>query len=115
MTRLLVGLLVLAGVMGGVMLWRESGTAVTLTASFIPLLSQTDTAAFARATQPNAVQFPRDLGPHDEYQTEWWYYTGNLETADGRAFGHQLTIFRRALSPNIDNRSEEHTAELQSH
>jgi hypothetical protein len=35
---------------------------------------------FARATEPNAIEFPRDLGPHDDYQTEWWYYTGNLAT-----------------------------------
>ena len=54
---------------------------------------------FARATEPNAIEFPRDLGPHDDYQTEWWYYTGNLATADGRPFGFQFTIFRRALAP----------------
>lgn len=55
--------------------------------------------AFARATEADAVQFPRDLGPHEEYQTEWWYYTGNLAAADGRPFGYQFTIFRRALAP----------------
>ena len=54
---------------------------------------------FARATEPDAITFPRDLGPHDDYQTEWWYYTGNLQTADGRLFGFQFTIFRRALRP----------------
>lgn len=56
-------------------------------------------AGFARATEPDAIEFPRDLGPHDDYQTEWWYYTGNLATADGRPFGFQFTIFRRALVP----------------
>ncbi|HRN67518.1 MAG TPA: lipocalin-like domain-containing protein [Promineifilum sp.] len=55
---------------------------------------------FTRATQPDAVVFPRDFGPHDDYQTEWWYYTGNLATADGRPFGFQFTIFRRALAPS---------------
>jgi predicted secreted hydrolase len=45
------------------------------------------------------MSFPRDLGPHEDYQTEWWYYTGNLETAGGRRFGYQLTFFRRALQP----------------
>lgn len=54
---------------------------------------------FARALVPGAISFPRDLGAHDDYQTEWWYYTGNLETADGRPFGFQFTIFRRALLP----------------
>lgn len=55
--------------------------------------------AYARATIPGAVEFPRDLGPHEDYQTEWWYYTGNLQTEAGRDFGYQFTIFRRALNP----------------
>ncbi len=58
---------------------------------------------FIRAIESGAVEFPRDFGPHDDYQTEWWYYTGNLATADGRPFGFQFTIFRRALSPSPEN------------
>lgn len=42
--------------------------------------------------------FPDDHGAHPEYLTEWWYYTGNLFTDDGRHFGYQLTFFRRAIS-----------------
>ena len=42
---------------------------------------------------------PADHGPHFDYQTEWWYYTGNVAAADGRRFGFQLTFFRRGLSP----------------
>jgi predicted secreted hydrolase len=45
------------------------------------------------------MAFPEAHGPHPDYQTEWWYYTGNLETEDGRHFGYQMTIFRRALTP----------------
>ncbi len=56
-------------------------------------------AGFARATAPRAFTFPADHGPHPEYKTEWWYYTGNLETGDGRHFGYQLTFFRIALAP----------------
>ncbi|MBK7782482.1 MAG: carotenoid 1,2-hydratase [Ardenticatenia bacterium] len=57
-------------------------------------------AGFARVTSPLALAFPRDEGPHPTYQTEWWYYTGNLATAaEGRRFGFQLTFFRRALRP----------------
>ena len=56
-------------------------------------------AGFARVTSPLALSFPRDEGPHPTYQTEWWYYTGNLATAaEGRRFGFQLTFFRRAPS-----------------
>ena len=55
--------------------------------------------AFKRADGPVSLVFPQDFGPHPEFQTEWWYYTGNLATDDGRRFGYQLTIFRRALLP----------------
>ncbi len=54
---------------------------------------------FARATAPRPFALPADHGPHLEYQTEWWYYTGNLAAADGRRFGFQLTFFRRGFSP----------------
>lgn len=56
------------------------------------------TATFARAYGPTELEFPRDFGPHPDYQTEWWYYTGTLAAEDGRQFGYQLTFFRRALS-----------------
>jgi predicted secreted hydrolase len=39
-------------------------------------------------------QFPRDHFNHPDFQTEWWYYTGNLKTAEGRRFGFELTFFR---------------------
>ena len=54
--------------------------------------------AFARADGPVELTFPKDHGPHPDFQTEWWYYTGNLQAADGRRYGYQLTFFRRAVS-----------------
>jgi predicted secreted hydrolase len=57
---------------------------------------------FARATGPIPFNFPSDFGPHPDFQTEWWYYTGNLQTASGDHFGFQLTFFRRALVPPAD-------------
>jgi predicted secreted hydrolase len=41
--------------------------------------------------------FPEDFGAHEDFRTEWWYYTGNLQTAQGRHFGFELTIFRVSL------------------
>jgi len=41
-------------------------------------------------------EFPRDHFNHADYETEWWYYTGNLRSADGRRFGYELTFFRQA-------------------
>ena len=58
-----------------------------------------ETTGFARAEGPRPLQFPADHGPHPDYQTEWGYYTGNLENSDGRHFGYQLTFFQRALVP----------------
>ncbi len=49
--------------------------------------------------------FPEDFGPHNDYQTEWWYYTGNLKTEDDRPFGFQLTFFRQAISPTTATES----------
>ncbi|MFZ0544299.1 MAG: lipocalin-like domain-containing protein [Candidatus Promineifilaceae bacterium] len=100
MKRILV-LIIIVLLAVGYFWWQSAGeTAGSTATSLIPLLAQTDTAGFARATEPNNVIFPRDLGPHNDYQTEWWYYTGNLETAEGRPFGFQLTFFRRALTPD---------------
>jgi predicted secreted hydrolase len=57
---------------------------------------------FARADAPRPLIFPLDMGPHPDFQTEWWYYTGNLSTSSGRQFGFELTFFRRALdSPDM--------------
>jgi len=59
---------------------------------------------YARAIMPREFQFPADHGPHPEFRTEWWYYTGNLESAVGRRFGFQLTFFRSALAPTMPAR-----------
>ncbi len=58
-----------------------------------------DSAGFARAERPRAFRFPEDHGPHPEYRSEWWYFTGNLQGPAGRPFGFQLTLFRFALAP----------------
>lgn len=61
-------------------------------------------AGFERALAPREYVFPEDHGPHLGFQTEWWYYTGNLVTAEGRRFGYQLTFFRRGLTPAAPER-----------
>ena len=54
---------------------------------------------FARAMAPRELTFPAEHGPHPDFRSEWWYFTGNLAAADGRHFGFQLTFFRVALAP----------------
>ena len=62
---------------------------------------------FERVTGPIPLSFPKDFGAHEEYQTEWWYYTGNLTAQDGREFGYQLTFFRRALQGAAEQTSRD--------
>lgn len=84
----------------GFFTWQNGRQATAESApDLIALLSEPAADTFTRATIPNNIELPRDLGPHDDYQTEWWYYTGNLSATDGREFGFQFTIFRRALEP----------------
>ena len=54
---------------------------------------------YQTADRPREFRFPDDHGPHDAFKLEWWYFTGNLASADGRHFGYQLTFFRNALAP----------------
>lgn len=70
----------------------------------VEAISGSADARFARALEPRAFAFPADHGPHPAFQTEWWYYTGNL-TADGRHFGFQLTFFRSGLTPQPAERA----------
>src|ERR671914_501962 len=46
-------------------------------------------------TEHAGVVLPRDLYAHAEAQTEWWYYTGHLQTEGGRRFGFELVFFKR--------------------
>lgn len=41
-----------------------------------------------------SFEFPRDHGAHDEFRTEWWYFTGNVRSTAGRRYGFELTFFR---------------------
>lgn len=47
-------------------------------------------------------EFPRDHHWHDQFKTEWWYFTGNLTNAHGRRFGYELTFFRQGIRPQME-------------
>jgi predicted secreted hydrolase len=57
------------------------------------------------ATAGYTFAFPRDHASHPDYKIEWWYYTGNLEAADGRRFGYQVTFFRVGIDHTPSNPS----------
>jgi predicted secreted hydrolase len=83
------------------LLWPRGGG--SLQSSMIAAASPADVTAFARAEGPRDLVFPADHGPHNDFQTEWWYYTGNLTTDGGERFAYQLTFFRRALIPPAES------------
>jgi predicted secreted hydrolase len=59
----------------------------------------TNQPGWAVALPGYQIILPKDHFPHYQFRTEWWYFTGNVETADGRAFGYQLTFFRYGYRP----------------
>ncbi len=52
---------------------------------------------FAPARPGYVYVFPQDHGSHEQFQTEWWYFTGHLSSTNGRRFGYELTFFRRGI------------------
>lgn len=93
----IVALLLLAG--GAAFLYWRSQQQPPPATEIVALQSSQGSEGFARVTEARAMKFPADHGPHPDFQTEWWYYTGNLTAGDGGRFGYQLTFFRRGISP----------------
>jgi predicted secreted hydrolase len=54
-------------------------------------------SVFLTALPGYHYQFPADHFNHPNFQTEWWYYTGNLHDSSGHRYGFELTFFRQAL------------------
>lgn len=111
--RILLPLALLLALLGGLALALRPSSAAPIGATLTvnEALTADDATGFARATEPRSFTFPADHGPHAEYQTEWWYYTGNLEGEDGRHWGFQLTFFRRSLTAEPQQRSSNWAAE----
>ncbi len=62
---------------------------------------------FRQALPGYLFVFPRDHASHPDFKTEWWYYSGHLQTEDGLSFGYELTFFRVGVDPSLqgDSRS----------
>jgi predicted secreted hydrolase len=110
--------LVLAGlglaiVIGGFSLLDSSGNGAASASAVLPATAQ-DISGFDRAIGPWDWQFPADYAAHEGFQTEWWYYTGNLQAEDGRHFGFQFTVFRRAITPPDDASGDAGSSEWRS-
>jgi predicted secreted hydrolase len=68
------------------------------------LVAASGAADYKQALPGYHYEFPRDHFNHPDYQTEWWYYTGNLKSKDGHRFGFELTFFRQGIARDA-NRS----------
>jgi len=55
---------------------------------------------FKGALPGRIFSFPQDHFSHPEFKTEWWYYSGHLQSLsqDKKSFGYQLTFFRTGLT-----------------
>ncbi len=69
---------------------------------FVPLVGAGE---FRLALPGYSFAFPRDHYAHDDFRTEWWYYTGHLQTGDGREYGYQVTFFRSGVAETRANPS----------
>lgn len=97
-------LLVVAGTLTASAIWRPPGAVKSGAGQTLELAAvlSADSAGFAVADQVRAFRFPQDHGPHPDFRSEWWYFTGNLQSEAGRRFGFQLTFFRFALGAKDD-------------
>jgi predicted secreted hydrolase len=67
----------------------------------VEALGGNDSSGYLRATAPRDFVFPDDHAAHDGFRNEWWYVTGNLDTAEGARIGFHITFFRVALAPEF--------------
>ena len=98
---LLTGLVVIVALLGLGAYWltTPSDEAALRTSVSVSEAMGSDTTGYRRATEVRSFTFPADHGPHPDYKTEWWYFTGNLSGPDAEPYGYELTIFRVGLTP----------------
>jgi predicted secreted hydrolase len=74
---------------------------------FILLLTHAKICAeeFKRALPGRIFSFPQDHFSHPEFKTEWWYYSGHLQSQElgKKTYGYQLTFFRTGLKREEKN------------
>lgn len=79
---------------------KSSAFCVAIFLAIFPALD----APYREALPGYRYEFPRDFFAHPDFQTEWWYTTGNVKTLDGRAFGYELTFFRQGANRDESKR-----------
>lgn len=98
-----IGITAILLVGGVVYFFTQEEEEIKASVSVAEAMGGGDDEGYLKATGPREFVFPDDHGPHPGFRTEWWYYTGNLFTGEGRQFGYQFTIFRSQMSPPDSN------------
>lgn len=79
---------------------RSSSVVFRMLAVLVSLfaISPASTAKEYKQALPGyQYQFPSDHGSHEDFKTEWWYYTGHMQTESNKKFGYELTFFRHGI------------------
>jgi len=60
---------------------------------------------YKKALPGYKYSFPQDHFSHDQFKTEWWYYTGHLQSKDNKHYGFELTFFRTGADHEPENKA----------
>jgi len=66
----------------------------TIVTSLLTVFFAASGFTYQLALPGRKLSFPADHYSHPDFKTEWWYYTGHLETDRGKRVGYQVTFFR---------------------
>lgn len=89
----------------GTVIFEEDGSSAATR-----FLAGVESEGYSRVTESREFIFPEEHSTHPEYRSEWWYFTGNLGGEDGGRYGFEITFFRFALAPELENRRSEWAA-----
>ncbi len=78
--------------------WLAAAAALLLL-SYPPAGAEPPAAGWKLALPGWVYTFPRDHAVHEDFKTEWWYFTGNLQDDAGHDYGYELTFFREGVLP----------------
>lgn len=73
------------------------GASCSLVVALIAVCILTTGFTYQLALPGRKLIFPADHFSHPDFKTEWWYYTGHLESQSGKRYGYQVTFFRFGL------------------
>ncbi|MFZ5517286.1 MAG: lipocalin-like domain-containing protein [Candidatus Zhuqueibacterota bacterium] len=97
---LFLALILILFLIASLLLMKQDRTELKTHFDVTDILGESVTAGFEKADIVREFSFPRDHGPHPDFQSEWWYFTGNAANPAGERFGFQFTLFRSALTPD---------------